>query len=150
MTNALNGAILRTALMAGTLDGLAGMALYYSATDRNPIGVFPYIASGLLGKSASTGGPAMIVMGVVLHYFIAFCFTLFFFWLYARWSVLRQHKLAVAVLYGLFVWAVMNLIVVPLSAIGPRPFSLTNALLNAVILIVTIGFPVAYGAARKT
>jgi hypothetical protein len=37
----------------------------------------------------------------------------------------------------------MNHIVVPLSAIGPRPFTLHGAIKAAVILVVCIGIPIA-------
>lgn len=140
--------ILQAALLVGTLDGLAGMLLYYRATGRNPLGVFPYIASGVFGKAAFTGDDLMLVAGVLFHYFIAFCFTVFFFWLYLRWRGLRQQKVLVGVLYGLFVWAVMNLLVVPLSNVQRGPFNVVNAVINAVVLIGAIGLPLSLIAGR--
>jgi hypothetical protein len=40
------------------------------------------------------------------------------------------------------------MLVVPLSQIGPRPFNLSNAIINALILIVCIGIPLAFIAGK--
>jgi uncharacterized membrane protein len=51
--------------------------------------------------------------------------------------------------YGLLIWAVMNLVVVPLSNVPPQPFALGNALINVAILIICMGIPLAVMANGK-
>jgi hypothetical protein len=57
--------------------------------------------------------------------------------------VIKLNAIITAVAYGLFVWCVMNLVVVPSTQIGSRPVELTNALINIAILIVCIGLPLS-------
>jgi uncharacterized membrane protein YagU involved in acid resistance len=52
------------------------------------------------------------------------------------------------VVYGIFIWLVMNLIVVPLSNTGSWPFTIDNAVINATILSACIRLPLSYLAHR--
>jgi len=84
----------------------------------------------------------MPIAGLLFHYLIAFSFTLLFFWLYPKWKALAWNKFVTAFGYGLFVWAVMNLLVVPMSLTPKKPFDISRALIAATILICMIGLPV--------
>jgi hypothetical protein len=53
------------------------------------------------------------------------------------------YSILSGIVYGLFVWAVMNLVIVPLSRIGHRPFNPVNAVINLLILIVCMGIPLS-------
>ncbi len=135
-------AILFAWLTAGSLDIMTAFVHYYLKTGKNPVGVLNYVASGVFGTTAFTGGTAMAVWGLLIHYIIAFCFTLFFFLIYPKLKILSLNKVLTAIGYGLFAWALMNLVVLPLSKV-PRPvFRLSNALIAAMILIFMIGLPV--------
>ncbi|MCD2425595.1 hypothetical protein LQ567_22620 [Niabella pedocola] len=140
--------ILKAGMLAGTLDILAAFLHFFLATGKNPLFIFRYIASALLGPMAFSGGPEMYVAGLLLHYLVAFAFTLFFFWLYPRLNILRRNPVATGIFYGLFIWVVMNLIVVPLSRIGTFPNKVSGMLINAAILILAIGIPLAFIARR--
>ncbi|HVE60655.1 MAG TPA: hypothetical protein VNA26_02470, partial [Chitinophagaceae bacterium] len=72
--------ILKAGLLVGTLDILAAFLDYYISTNKNPLNVFTFIASGVFGKKAFTGGSSMIILGAVFHFIIALAFTLFFFY----------------------------------------------------------------------
>jgi len=136
-------AIVKTGFVAGTLDGLAAV---FILSKGNFTGVFQYVASGAFGKTAFGGGAVMTAAGVGFHYFNAFAFTLFYFAALPYLSFLRKQVLLSAILYGAFVWCVMNLLVVPLSKITMAPFDLRGASLNMVILVVCIGLPISYFA----
>jgi uncharacterized membrane protein YagU involved in acid resistance len=58
--------------------------------------------------------------------------------------VMSKDRILTAVVYGLFVWTVMNLIVVPLSNTVHRPFKIDGVLINMGILIVCIGLPLSF------
>lgn len=140
--------ILLTALIAGLTDGAAAIIQYLVQGGTKPQSVFKYIASALLGKKAFSGGNEMVALGVALHFLIAFLFTAFFFLVYPRIRWLQHNLILSAVIYGLFVWAVMNLVVVRLSHIPARAFDWGKALIAMLILILCIGLPVAM-MARK-
>ena len=69
-------------------------------------------------------------------------------WLSGSWCCAATPSLA-AVGYGLFVWCVMNLVVLPLSRVPqPKSFNPTQAIIGALILVAFIGFPVSLRARR--
>ena len=132
--------IILAGLLAGTLDALGAIVVYQA----NPIGMFKFIASGAFGAGkAFSGGTSMILWGVLFHYFIAFSWTILFFFLFPAFSFMRKNKFITGLLYGIFIWIVMNQIVIPLSEISQRPFSVNAALIGASILMITVGLPIA-------
>lgn len=127
-------------LLAGTLDAMGPILV----NGASPAGMFKYIASGVFGpEKAFAGGTEMVMLGVFFHYFIAFSWTIFFFFLYPTVNFLQKNKYASGVLYGIFVWIMMSYIVVPLSKVPQGTFTIKGALLGASILIVAIGLPIA-------
>lgn len=135
--------IAKAGLIAGTLDIIAAFTYVSLSSGRNPLIVLNYIASAAIGPEAFTGGLPMQLLGLLFHYLIAFSFTVLFFTLYPKLSLLRKSIALTSIIYGLFVWCVMNLVVVPFSRIPSRPFDWTNATINMAILIVCIGLPLA-------
>jgi hypothetical protein len=51
--------------------------------------------------------------------------------------------------YGIVVWFVMNMIVLPLSNVRQGPFNLFQAIVGAVILMFCIGLPIAMIVGRS-
>ena len=141
--------IIKAGLIAGTLDILAANIYVYIKSGKPAVtGIFHYIAGGLFGKDRSLSDGVMTAAGLILHYLIAFIWTIFFFWIYPKVKVMSANRVVTAVVYGLVVWFVMNRIVVPLTNLPTRPFNLTNALINMCILILCIGVPVTFIASR--
>jgi hypothetical protein len=139
--------LLLTVLVAGTLDILSAYTNSFIRSGHISRKMFQYIAGGALGlKNSLDGGLPVILLGVFFHYFIVFCFTAFFFFLYRKNRVFGLNKYVAALVYGVFIWAVMNLVVLPLSALPSRTITLGNALLDALILAVMIGLPVSLSA----
>jgi hypothetical protein len=135
--------ILITGLIAGSLDILTAFADYYFQTGKGPEGVLRFIASGLLGKPAFTGGAVMAWIGLLLHFIIACGFTIIFFFLYPKIKWLRINIVLTAIIIGLLTWCVMNLIVVPLSQTPALPFHLATSIKAALILMCMLGLPMA-------
>lgn len=140
--------LLLATLLVGGLDLLAAFADYYVATGKSPEGVLKYIASGVFGKPAFTGGNQMLLWGVLFHYGIAFLFTGFFFMLYPRVPFMQKNTVVTGIIYGIFIWLVMNVIVIPLSAVPARPFDMPGAVKGAAILIGMMGLPLSLMAKR--
>jgi len=141
------GIILSAGLLVGTLDILSAFVDYYIGTGKNPFGVLKYIASGAFGDSALSGGACMMITGLFFHYIIAFSFTVFFFWLYPRVPFLAVNRILTGIGYGIFIWMLMNLVVVQLSAAphspipAMKPFKVLKSML---ILIFMIGLPLSF------
>jgi hypothetical protein len=53
------------------------------------------------------------------------------------------HPIPIGLAYGVVVWSVMNLVVLPLSNARRGPFNLSGAIIAAVILMFCIGLPIA-------
>jgi hypothetical protein len=141
-------AILLAWLLVGTLDILAAIANYLVNGGKNVTAIFRFIASGVFGTSAFTGGTGMVWYGLIFHYLIAFIWTFLFFLLYPQIRSVLKNKLLIGIIYGLFVWVVMNLVVVPLSNTPETPFAMVSALVQMTILILAIGLPLSLIANR--
>ncbi|MES2107160.1 MAG: hypothetical protein V4577_00335 [Bacteroidota bacterium] len=130
-----------TGLVAGTLDALAAIIWAHKVP---PAAIFQYIASGVFGKAAFVSGSDMVLFGLTFHYLIAMGFTIAWYFAYPLFYKIFRNKYIIACVYGLLTWFIMNLVVVPLSKIGPAPFKhLTPILIGMGILIICIGLPAA-------
>lgn len=141
-------AILQTGLIAGTLDLIGAIVSSTILNQKIPYKIFHYIASGIFGKEAFAGGGMMVFLGVLFHYLIAYTFTILYFWIYPKIGFLAINQVLSSILYGAFVWVIMNLVVVPLSNVITGPFNLTQALVGMAVLMLMIGLPVASGSTK--
>ena len=130
-------------LISGSLDILSAVTDYYIKTGKGPGDILKYVASGVFGKEAFDDSDIMIWAGLLFHFIIAFIFTLLFFILYPRVKLLQLNVFITAIIFGMIVWAIMNLIVVPLSN-TPRPASGQRHIIKPLlILICMIGLPLS-------
>src|ERR1700679_2504981 len=70
--------VIITGLIAGSLDALAAL---FILSHGNATSIFKFISSRIYGKEAFAGGDAMVILGIALHYFIAFFVTPFYFFI---------------------------------------------------------------------
>lgn len=135
-------ALLLGTLTVGVLDILDAF-LFFGFQGVPPIRILQSIASGLLGRDAYGGGIPTAALGAFLHFFIAFAVVATYY-LASRWMPeLARRPLLYGPLYGLLVYAVMNLVVIPLSAASfapPDAIGLVNGLL---IHALGVGLPSA-------
>jgi hypothetical protein len=134
--------------VAGTADIVVAVTYYPLTGASTPIGILHYVASGLIGAAAFTGGYATAALGLACHYTIALIWTLVFFFAYPRMPFLARSVPLTAVLYGTFVSAVMNFGVLSLSRVAPRTLHVSALIVATVILWFTIGLPLALFARR--
>jgi len=112
--------------------------------------VWQYIASGALGMAAFEGGIASALLGVFFHLIISFVIAAVFILSAERIPLLRRYVIAGALLYGLGVFIVMNMIVTPLSAAPPLPAPTMPWLIEAIIEhVLAIGLPLGILAQRN-
>jgi hypothetical protein len=137
--------ILLTTLLAGTLDLIAAII----SSGAKPLIICQYIASAVFGREAAfAGGYTMGLTGLLFHYLIAFGWTVLFFLAYPRISLLSKNIYLTGLFYGVFVWCMMNLVVVPMSRIVQAPFDLQKALIGMLIIMFMIGLSIALMAHR--
>ncbi len=138
-----------TGLLVGTLDITAASIQFFIKTGKGPGTILKFVASGLFGKEAFTGGIPMIIAGLIIHFMIAMTFTLLFALLIKNIALLCENRLVTGLFYGAFVWAVMNLVVWPIIKVPPRIPNLSRDLQAIGILIVCIGLPLAFTLIMK-
>jgi uncharacterized membrane protein YagU involved in acid resistance len=140
-------ALLYGTLLAGALDATDGV-IFFGLHGLNPIQVLQYIASGLLGARSFSGGLATAGLGVLVHFAIALVVAAIYLLASRRITVLRSQWVLLGLLYGGAVWAVMNLAILPLTAVAPSSITVA-ALLNGVIgHALFVGLPIAFFAKK--
>ncbi len=131
--------IVATGAIAGVLDLGQALALFGWNT--------PFAtAAGLLGRQALRGGAGTWMLGVGLHFGIAVSSAAVYYAASRRLPFLVEHPLISGLYFGISVELVMNLIVLPLSALHSRgPYKLSNLLLGFGVHMLTVGLPIAFG-----
>jgi hypothetical protein len=138
-------ALVYATLLAGALDATDGV-VFFGLKGLNPIQVLQYIASGLLGARSFRGGLATAGAGVLVHFAIALVVAAIYLLASRHIAMMRSKWVVSGLLYGAAAWAVMNLAILPLTAVAPTPIT-TAALLNGVIgHALFVGLPIAFFA----
>jgi Na+/alanine symporter len=107
------------------------------------------IAGGLLGREAFHGGAGTYVLGVCLHFFIACSAAAVYYGASRRLVFLTEHPLVCGLFFGAAVQEVMNLVVLPLSALhAGGPYKLHDLILGLLVHMVVVGLPISYSARR--
>ena len=138
--------IVRATLVAGTLDILSAF-VYTLIPGHSPIAMLKILGSAVLGDSAMHGGWAAAVVGLLLHFAIMAVMAAFFILIANRMPVLKTRWLVAGIAYGIGLWAVMNLIVLPLR-FGWHPFTALGLAEQFFSHIVLVGIPIAWFARR--
>lgn len=145
-------ALLLGALTVGVLDILDAF-VFFGFRGVPPLRILQAIASGVLGREAAAdGGLTTAALGLLLHFFIAFVIVLVFYLVSRKVPVLTQHPLIAGALYGVAVYFIMTLVVVPSSAIhAVRALPSLPVVLNGLFIhIVGVGIPSALFARAAT
>lgn len=112
---AMIGAIVAGGLVAGAFDAVTAIA---GAVGRGqgPLDMFRYIASGLIGMAAFSGGVWTGLLGMLVHFGLTTIMAAGFVLLAARKPQLWQNPLLTGTLYGMLVYLLMYYVIVPHSA----------------------------------
>lgn len=141
-------AILVGGLIAATLD--ITYAIGFSAwRGVPPMRLLQSVASGLLGAASYEGGTATATLGLVLHYLMALVIAAIFYFASRRLTFLTRNPITWGALYGIVVYAVMNLVVLPLSAF-PHPLKFVPIVVITGLLVhmFCIGVPISLATRR--
>ena len=140
-------AIFWAGLLCGIFDILAALVVYGSF-GLKPIPLLQGIARGVLGARARDGGLATAFLGLACHFVIAYGAATVYVVASRFAPFLVEHAVPCGILYGIAVYFFMQNVVLPLSAIGARPFSLKFTLIGVGIHIFTVGLTIALTARR--
>ena len=106
------------------------------------------VASGLFGSAAHEGGLGMVALGVTLHFFICVVAAALLYFIASRVKWLPRQWIVLGILYGIAFLAVMNYVILPLSAIGRGIYPLANIHVTAFMHILVVGWPTAFFVSR--
>ena len=117
--------LVRAGLVTGVTDAIFSSVLvsvfYHSTVMR----LWQGVASVLLGKEALNGGITTALIGLLMHFGVAFGWSAVFLFLFMQSARIRDlvasryGVVKVAALYGPFIWLVMSLAVIPLLVHRP-------------------------------
>jgi hypothetical protein len=141
-------AIVAGGLAAAVLDAVDALVAYKLAYGMSPLVIYQFVASGLLGKAAYSGGAMAALLGLAVHFLVAFTAATVFVLASERFPGLRRGAVGWGLVFGVAVFAVMSFVVIPLSRIGPSvpPLPLVaNGVLGHALLV---GLPIALAARR--
>lgn len=139
--------IVQATLIAGCLD--LGSALVYAIFDGHPAIAVPFIIASGVWPDARNAGLAGLFAGLALHFAIMSVMVSVYVLLLRRWPWTGRHPFAAGAVYGLALWCVMYLLVLPLrwptvlqhlTAVGLGEQWLSH--------IALVGIPIALLAAR--
>jgi len=141
--SSMSRAIAAGGLAAGVLDICAAFVVY-GLRGVAPVRILQSIAGGLLGSAAFTGGAATAALGLGLHFVIATTAAASYYAVSRRLPVLVERPLLCGAVYGVLVYAIMNFVVVPLSAIGWRRLPPPGLIATLVVVhVLCVGIPIA-------
>ena len=143
--------MIRTIAAAGTicgiLDGLSAIVVF-GWFGASPARIFKGIAFGVLGPAALTGGTLAVIIGVIAHFTVAFGAATTYYGISRLRPAINDYPLVAGPLFGAAVHLFMNFVVIPLSAIGPRPIVWVPFLAGLVVHLVVVGPSIAITVSR--
>jgi uncharacterized membrane protein YagU involved in acid resistance len=129
-------------LVCGVLDIAYAFALY-GALGIPPVRLLRGIARGLLGSAAARGGMGMAMLGLLLHFTIAFGAAVTYCLASRKLTWMIRRAFASGLLFGVAVYFFMNFVVIPLSRIHRWPVIGTLFFVNLVEHMFVVGLPIS-------
>ena len=112
--------LVRAGLLTAVTDGLFATVQSAVTSGSTVLRLWQGVASTVLGKAAFDGGVPTALLGVLMHFCVAFAWSAVFLFVVMRSSWVRRRVastsgvIGIATLYGPFIWLFMSLIVIPL------------------------------------
>jgi uncharacterized membrane protein YagU involved in acid resistance len=106
----------------------------------------------LLGRDAAvTGGMRTALIGLAIHFCIAFVVVTIYHLAATRIRALSEQPFVMGAFYGLAVYAVMNFAVLPMTASGPPRLAPWIVVANGLFAhVFCVGIPTALTAGRES
>jgi hypothetical protein len=143
-------AILLGGLTVGALDILDAI-VFWAFRGVGPQRILQAVAAGLLGRDAAVaGGWPTALLGLGLHFVIATGVVATYYLVSRGLPLLVRYPVICGLLYGIVVFYMMQLVVLPLSATSGKAGLPTGApLINGLLIhALGVGLPAALFTAR--
>ena len=129
--------------IAGTLDEICAMVTMGWQVPRAN-------AAGILGTSAfKSTGIGIWILGVAIHFFIAFAAAAIYCLASRRLPFLKEHFVVCGMFYGIAVFLVMYLVVMPICAFHyAGPYTQRGLIQGIVVHTVVVGLPIGWSLNR--
>ena len=128
--------------LAGTFDITAAFITFGLGNPR-------LIAGGLIGRQAIHGGTGTWILGLMLHYFIAISAATIYCLSSRKLGFLKTNWFVCGLFYGIAVFLVMNLVVLPLCAYHYMgPYQYRGLVQGILVHMLIIGLPISFSLNR--
>jgi len=142
--------ILLAWLVAGTLDITYAIIMWGPVFGKiTAAQLLQGIASVLIGKDALTGGTPTALLGLAMHYGISLAWTLIYFFIFPWLPSLTRNKWVSGMLYGVFVWSMMSLVVLPLVTGRAWHYNTVAFIKNIAPMVLLFGPAIALITKKK-
>lgn len=136
-------AIILGGLLAGALDITSAFATIVPRGGKE-IDILHFMASGLIGGPAMTGGWTTALLGLLVHFGLTTMMATVFVLTSLRFEALRRAPWISGIAYGVVVYAVMNYVAVPLSAVAAWKPGSGWAMVGGIMgHVAYVGLPIA-------
>jgi hypothetical protein len=139
-------AIILASFTAGALDLLSAFASYVP-DGASVTGVLHYIASGLIGARAMTGGISTAALGLAAHFALTTAMAAIYFAVASRAPAILARPWLFGCLFGLITYVAMVYVVVPYSGVSgwdlPKGWPIVSGVLAHCFFV---GAPIAHYA----
>ena len=137
-------AIFLGGLLAGLGDITQAFIVFghYSAS-ATPFRILQSIPRGIFGARTFQMGWTSAILGLVIHFTIAFTAAAVYYLASRRMRPLVDHPIVFGLLYGEAVFLFMYFVVMPLSAIGFPKFGIATYLTGPLGHTVLVGLPIS-------
>ena len=134
--------------IAGALDILFAIS-YAGYNGMPPARLLQTVASGLLGEAAFSGGSATAATGLLCHFAMAYVWAGIFVAAARRLPILTRQPVLSGIVFGVVVFFIMRLVVLPLSAFPyPVSFKPLGTVLDLLSHTLLFGVPIALATRR--
>lgn len=147
--------LLRAGLLTGLSDGLFACVLFTGFYGASLAQLWQGVAATVLGRDAVGGGLGPAVVGVAIHFGVAFGWSAVFLALFGASPRLRaltsstRGIVLVAAVYGPLIWAAMSLIIIPLVVGRPPVINPVRWCIQGVGHFPFVGLPIVAGVAGR-
>jgi uncharacterized membrane protein YagU involved in acid resistance len=132
--NSLLRSIVTGGLVVGILDAIVWHVIVVSMMAGQPLlGVYQYLASAAIGLGAFEGGIATALLGFFLHLVVSFGVSAVFMLAAERIPLVRRYAIPASLVYGIGVFIVMNMIILPLTPAPDLPAPTMPELVLAIL-----------------
>ena len=136
-------------MLCGILDINSAYFAYYIYRHVPPERILQSVAAGAIGRTAAfAGGWNTAMLGLGLHFLIAFIWATIFYVASRRISFLTRYPYISGALYAEVVYLCMNFVVIPLSATQRGPFVWPVLITGPIGHIFFVGLPISLAVRR--